>query len=66
MSRLPRGPLNPAAARIAAGLLRRAALRLPLPLVYPDRSVVGAADPTLPTLALRHPDRLARRVGHMG
>ncbi len=58
--------MNPAAARIAAGLLRRAALRLPLPLVYPDRSVVGAADPTLPTLALRHPDRLARRVGHSG
>jgi len=66
VARLPRGPLNPAAARIAAGLLRRAALRLPLRLVYPDGSVVGAADPTLPTLVLRHPDRLARRVGHSG
>lgn len=53
-------------ARIASQLLRDAARKLPLRLVYPDGSVVGAADPAAPTLKLRQPDRLARRVGHTG
>ncbi len=66
VARLPGGPLNAVSAQVASGLLDRAAQRLPLRLVYPDGSVVGAADPTLPTLVLTHPDRLARRIGRSG
>jgi cyclopropane-fatty-acyl-phospholipid synthase len=58
--------VSAASAQVAASLLRRAARRLPLRLSYPDGSVVGAADPTLPTLVLHRPDRLARRVGSHG
>jgi cyclopropane-fatty-acyl-phospholipid synthase len=47
-------------------LLRLTAGRLPLRLCYPDGSVLGAADPALPTLDLHDPDRLARRVGRRG
>ena len=54
------------ASRIATSLLHRAAQRLPLRLVYPDGSVIGAADPSLPTLVLADPERLARRIGHSG
>lgn len=64
--RAPRGPLNAAAARIATALLHRAVQQLPLRLVHPDGSVIGAADPTLPTLRVLHPDRLARRIGRSG
>lgn len=64
--RLPRGPINAASARIATALLQRAAQQLPLRLSYPDGSVIGAADPTLPTLRISHPDRLARRIGSAG
>ena len=64
--RVPRGVLSPLAARAADALLRRCARRLPLRLAYPDGSVIGAADPTLPTLVVRHPDRLARRIGRSG
>ncbi|CAN5775864.1 class I SAM-dependent methyltransferase [soil metagenome] len=63
---LPRGPLAALSAKVADSLLRRAAERLPLRLIYPDGTVVGAADPTLPTLVLHHPDRLVRRVGNSG
>jgi cyclopropane-fatty-acyl-phospholipid synthase len=66
VAKVPAGPLAAVSAKMAAGLLRRAAARLPLRLVYPDGSVVGAADPTLPTLVLHHPDRLARRIGKNG
>jgi cyclopropane-fatty-acyl-phospholipid synthase len=66
VARLPGGPLSPLAARAADSLLRRAARQLPVRLVYPDGTVVGAADPTLPTLTLRHPERAARRVGQRG
>lgn len=66
VARVPGGPLTPLSARVASGLLQRAARRLPLRLAYPDGSVVGAADPTMPTLVLLDPDRLARRVGRFG
>jgi cyclopropane-fatty-acyl-phospholipid synthase len=66
VARIPRGPVAALSAQVASRLLRRAAEKLPVRLRYPDGSVVGAADPTLPTLVLRQPDRLARRVGNSG
>lgn len=63
---VPRGPLAPFTGMVADSLLRRAVERLPLRLVYPDGTILGAADTTLPTLVLHHPDRLARRVGNSG
>ena len=51
---------------IADRLLRRAAARLPLRLVYPDGTVIGAADPTAPTMVIHQPDALARRIGRYG
>lgn len=66
LERIPAGPVAALSAKVADNLLRRAAQRLPLRLAYPDGTVVGAADPTLPTLVLHHPDRLARRVGNSG
>lgn len=66
VERVPRGPVSAAYGAIADGLLRRAAARLPLRLRYPDGTIVGAADPTLPTMVIQHPDRLARRVGRYG
>ncbi|OMC42444.1 cyclopropane-fatty-acyl-phospholipid synthase [Mycobacterium sp. IS-2888] len=59
-------PSSPIAAPIAERLLRRAAARLPLRLVYPDGAVVGAADQTAPTLVVHRPDALARRIGRHG
>ncbi len=64
--RVPGGPLNAATARIATALLHRAVQHLPLRLIHPDGSVIGAADPTLPTLRVLHPERLARRIGRGG
>ena len=55
-----------AAGRIAEGLLRRAVARLPIRLEYPDGSVIGAADPTLPTMVVHQPKAMARRVGRYG
>ena len=66
VARVPGGPLGVVLGSIADGLLRRAAARLPLRLRYPDGSVVGAADPTLPTLVIHRPDALARRIGRCG
>ena len=40
VARVPRGPVG---AMIADRLIRRAAARLPVRLVYPDGTVVGAA-----------------------
>jgi cyclopropane-fatty-acyl-phospholipid synthase len=54
------------AAPIADRLFGNAAARLPLRLVYPDGTVVGAADPTLPTMVIHQPVRLARRIGRYG
>ena len=66
VARVPAGPASRAAARVAESFLRRAAARLPLRLQYPDGSVVGAADPTLPTMDIHRPDALFRRVGRSG
>ena len=66
VARVPRGPLSAAAGGLAHGFLRRAVARLPIRLQYPDGSVIGAADPTLPTMVVHHPDALARRVGRYG
>jgi cyclopropane-fatty-acyl-phospholipid synthase len=63
---VPPGLVAGAAAVIADRLLRRAAARLPLRLVYPDGTVVGAADPTVPTLVIHRPEALARRIGRHG
>jgi len=66
VSQAPSSPIAAASAVIANRLLRRAAARLPLRLVYPDGTVVGAADPTVPTLVLHQPEALARRIGRYG
>jgi cyclopropane-fatty-acyl-phospholipid synthase len=66
VAKVPPGLVARAAAVIADRLLRRAAARLPLRLVYPDGTVVGAADPTVPTLVIDQPEALARRIGRHG
>jgi cyclopropane-fatty-acyl-phospholipid synthase len=63
---VPSGPLAAASGVVADRLLRRAAALLPLRLVYPDHTVVGAADPTAPTLFIHRPEALARRIGRSG
>ncbi|OBA75337.1 cyclopropane-fatty-acyl-phospholipid synthase [Mycobacterium sp. 1554424.7] len=63
---VPSGPLAVASGVVAGRLLRRAAARLPLRLVYPDRTVVGAADPTMPTVFIHRPEALERRIGRYG
>jgi len=60
---VPRGRLG---AVIADRLIRRAAARLPVRLAYPDGTVVGAADPTLPTMVIHRPEAFARRLGRAG
>ena len=66
VARVPGGPMNAAAAAIADRLFRRAASRLPVRLVYPDGTVIGAADPTLPTMVVHRPEALVRRIGRDG
>jgi cyclopropane-fatty-acyl-phospholipid synthase len=66
VARVPEGPLSVVAAPIADRLLRHTASRLPVRLVYPDGSVIGAADPTLPTMVIHRPDAMARRIGRYG
>ena len=66
IAKVPSGPVGATAAVAADRLLRRAAARLPLRLAYPDGTVVGAADPTVPTLVVHQPEALARRIGRYG
>jgi cyclopropane-fatty-acyl-phospholipid synthase len=66
VARVPQGPLSVAAGAIADRLFRRAAARLPIRVVYPDGTIVGAADPTLPTMVVHRPEALVRRVGRFG
>lgn len=66
IARVPRGPVSAVQGRIAGSLLVRAVRRLPLRLEYPDGSVLGAGDPTLPTMTLHRPEALFRRVGRSG
>ena len=66
IARVPDGPFTAAAGAIADRLFRRAAARLPIRIVYPDGTVIGAADPTLPTMVVHRPDAMVRRVGRYG
>ncbi len=66
VAKVPSGPVSAISAVVAGRLLRRAAARLPLRLVYPDGTVIGAADPSAPTLVIHRPDALARRIGRYG
>ncbi|PRC45982.1 SAM-dependent methyltransferase, partial [Mycobacterium sp. ITM-2017-0098] len=43
-----------------------AAARLPIRVIYPDGTRIGAADPTLPTMVVHRPDAMVRRVGRYG
>ncbi len=63
VARVPRGHVS---AMIAGRLIRSAAARLPLRLAYPDGTVVGAADATLPTMVIHRPEEFARRLGRYG
>jgi cyclopropane-fatty-acyl-phospholipid synthase len=63
---VPSGPLAVTSALIADRLFRRVAARLPLRLLYPDGTAVGAADATAPTLLIHQPEALARRIGRYG
>src|ERR1700744_4455477 len=63
---IPSGPVAAAAALVAGRLLRRAARRLPIRLVYPDGTMIGDGDHTAPVLSITQPDRLARRLGRHG
>jgi cyclopropane-fatty-acyl-phospholipid synthase len=62
----PSGPVAVIAAVIADVLFRRAADGLPLQVAYPDGTVIGAGDTSSPTLAVKDPDLLARRMGRHG
>lgn len=66
VGRAPSGLWAGVAGAIADRLLRRAAARLPLRLVYPDATVCGGGDPTSPALIINQPDRFARRIGRHG
>ncbi|HEY1843216.1 MAG TPA: class I SAM-dependent methyltransferase [Mycobacterium sp.] len=63
---VPSGPVAAASAVVADRLLRRAAAVLPMRLVYPDGTVIGAGDANSPALIINEPDRLARRMGRHG
>ena len=62
----PSGPVAAAAAVFADRLLRRAVAGLPMRVVYPDGTVIGAGDASSPTLTVHDRDRLARRMGRHG
>jgi cyclopropane-fatty-acyl-phospholipid synthase len=66
VTRVPGGPLSAATGAIADRLFRRAVSRLPIRVVYPDGTVIGAADPTLPTMVVHRPEAMVRRVGRYG
>jgi cyclopropane-fatty-acyl-phospholipid synthase len=63
VARVPNASLK---AVVADRLFRRAAARLPVRVVYPDGTGIGAADPTLPTMIVHRPDALVRRVARYG
>ena len=66
ITRVPSGPVAAASAFVAHRLLRRAAARMPLRLIYPDGKVIGRGDATAPAVMIHHPHRLARRIGRHG
>jgi cyclopropane-fatty-acyl-phospholipid synthase len=66
VAHVPDGPVSAVTGAIADRLFRRAAARLPIRVVYPDGTVIGAADPTLPTMVVHRPSAMVRRVGRYG
>ncbi|MBW0019758.1 MAG: class I SAM-dependent methyltransferase [Mycobacterium sp.] len=66
VAKLPAGPFAAASAVVAQALLRRAAARLPMRLVYPDGTVAGTAGRSAPSLMVHRPEALARRIGRHG
>lgn len=66
VARPPRGPVAAVSGAVADRLLRRAVSTLPVRLTFPDGTVIGAADPTLPTMVVERPQALARRIGRHG
>ncbi|OOK69153.1 putative cyclopropane-fatty-acyl-phospholipid synthase ufaA1 [Mycobacterium kansasii] len=66
VAEVPAGPVAAMSAAIADRLLRRAVARLPLRLVYPDGTAIGAGDATSATLTVHRPQALARRIGRHG
>lgn len=66
VARPPRGPVAAVSGAVADRLLRRAVSTLPVRLTFPDGTVIGAADPTLPTMVVERPQALARRIGCYG
>ncbi|MDF3339056.1 class I SAM-dependent methyltransferase [Mycolicibacterium septicum] len=62
----PGGPAAVIAGAAAGRLLKRAAATLPVRLALPGGTVIGAADPTLPTMVIDQPDALTRRIGRYG
>lgn len=66
VARVPTGFADVAAGAVAHRLFRRAAARLPIRVIYPDGTRIGAADPTLPTMVVHRPDAMVRRVGRFG
>src|SRR6202000_566921 len=62
----PTGPAAAASAMVADRLLRRAVAGLPMRVAYPDGRVIGAGDPSSPTLTVNDPGRLARRMARHG
>jgi cyclopropane-fatty-acyl-phospholipid synthase len=66
VAHVPSGPVAAVSAVVADRLLRRAAERLPLRLVYPGGTVIGNGDAASPALMINRRDRLARRIGRRG
>jgi cyclopropane-fatty-acyl-phospholipid synthase len=66
VAQVPDGPFSKVSGAIADRLFSRAAARLPIRVVYPDGTVIGAADPTLPTMVVHRPEVMTRRVGRYG
>ena len=66
LAQVPAGPVSAVSGAIADRLFRRAAARLPIRVVYPDGTVIGAADQTLPTMVVHRPEAMVRRVGRYG
>ncbi len=56
-------PSNPAKARIAHGLFRRAVKNLPVRVVYPDGHVLGSGGKQDPVMRLDRPDDFFNRLG---
>ena len=63
---VPSGPVAAVSAVVAKRLLRRAVAGLPMRVIYPDGTVIGAGDGSSPTLIVNEPDRLAHRMGRHG